>query len=169
MRESIFSLPHAKCSSNDGTICSQRLRITIAKPRELRRASGNEAGICSTLSHRSAGQEQTKRPDCSAMRVTASCLSKHPAFAISPRRAELLAKLVPRIFPFRDPGDAFECREKGMSGTTQHFKGHIRMRSCATAIDQSGLRCQIRFLDQGVHCEASEKISPRFVVAFCGA
>jgi hypothetical protein len=102
------------------------------------------------------------------MRVTASSLSEHPAFAIPARLADLLAKLVAWTLPFRDPGDAFERRKKGMSGTPHHFKIHIRMRPRATAIDQSGFGCQFRFPDQCIHCKARKKISPWFVVAFFG-
>jgi hypothetical protein len=172
MRESVFSLSscslNIKRSGNDGTICRNFLGIPIAKPGKLRRTFRNQACIRGAASHRRAGKEQTERPDCSAMRVTASSLIEHPTFAISARGADLLAKLGAGTFPFCDQGNAFECREKGMSRTAQHFKGHIGMRSCAAAIDQSRLRCQIGFIDQGIDCKAGEKISPWFVIAFFG-
>jgi hypothetical protein len=170
MREPVFSLSpgsrNTKRSSNDESVCRQSFSATIAKPRKLRRASGNEARIRSAASRRRGGQEQTERPDRSAMRVAAPSLSKHVALAIPPRCAELLSKLVVWISPLRDAGDPFECRQKGTRGSIHHFKAHIRMGSRATAIDQSGLRRQIRFLNQGIHCKAGEKISRWFVVAF---
>src|SRR5258707_2543320 len=98
--------------------------------------------------HGGIGDDETKTPDCSFVRVAPFGCRINSSFCVSTDGAEGLAYSKVRL---GFDGDSRHLAEVGLDreGRSPHEREReIRVRAWSAAVDQAGLWRQLRFLDQ---------------------